>query len=192
MASTNAYTHLERWSRPSNYFGATWDGWYSAGVGQSRDSDALERANFEAMKKRLRALPDVAVMTPTRDSGLLEASAVQIVRESHWAVGWVEWIAIHETKTAALELANKIMAKMEDYLVIDEELWSQFEDDECATVWTGCYNEAERVEYLRKHVSMPVKYPPHGMTPYQALRAAVKGDWGVAANLLPCPSDFIA
>lgn len=26
-----------------------------------------------------------------------ESETVRVVRESHWAVGWVEWIAIHES-----------------------------------------------------------------------------------------------
>ena len=30
--------HLKRWSMPPSYFGAVWPDYYSAGVGQSRDS----------------------------------------------------------------------------------------------------------------------------------------------------------
>lgn len=38
--------HLRRWTRPDSYFGAEWPDYFSAGFGQSRDSDALERSNF--------------------------------------------------------------------------------------------------------------------------------------------------
>ena len=68
--------HLERWSMPPSYFGASWADYYSAGVGQSRDSDCLEQSNFALMLEALRG----------------ESETVIVVRESHWAVGWVEWI----------------------------------------------------------------------------------------------------
>jgi hypothetical protein len=34
---------------PDSYFGATWPDYYGSSVGQSRDSDALERSNFACM-----------------------------------------------------------------------------------------------------------------------------------------------
>ena len=36
-----------------------------------------------------------------------ESETVIVVRESHWAVGWVEWIKIHELDTTALAIADK-------------------------------------------------------------------------------------
>lgn len=95
--------HLRRWQRPSNYCGAEWIDYYSAGVGQSRDSDALERANFDAMLKALGG---------ERDDEGLALSLVRVVRETHWAVGWVEWIAIHERATEALQLADGIKSAL--------------------------------------------------------------------------------
>ena len=167
------YENLKKWSHPECYMGPTWEGWYGAGVGQTRDSSALQRANFDAMLAELKTLPDVDV---DGDSGL------QVVREGHWAVGWVEWIAIHESNTAALELADKLAGKP----VLDEDLFSRYEDEECEQTWQNCFNEQERADYLRKHVS--AKY----LKGYRELRAAVKGDWGYAAQLLPCPSDLLA
>lgn len=38
---------VKEWTRPDSYFGAEWHGWFSAGFGQSRDSDALEESNFQ-------------------------------------------------------------------------------------------------------------------------------------------------
>lgn len=63
--------NLPRWAMPECYFGETWPACYSAGVGQSRDSDALERSNFVCM---LRAIGG-------------ESATIQVVREGHWAVG---------------------------------------------------------------------------------------------------------
>lgn len=183
------YSNLIQWTRPDSYMGATWEDWYSTGVGRSRESDALERANFDAMRAELEALPeheiDLGECGP--DNGGL---GLQVVREAHWAVGWVEWIAIHKTNTRALELADKIMGALVDYPVIDEQLWSQYEDEDCAQTWENCYDVRERAKYLREHVNKV--YPIPGETPYTMLRKAIKGDWGYAANLLPCPSDLIS
>ena len=77
--------HLKRWTMPNSYFGAVWPNYYVF-LGQHRDSDALTRSNFTCGLKALGG----------------ESETVEVVRESHWAVGWVEWIAIHQDDAAAL------------------------------------------------------------------------------------------
>jgi len=86
--------NIQRWTRPDHYFGKAWPDYFSSGVRQSRDSDALERSNFECMLKALGG----------------ESETVIVVRETHWAVGWVEWIAIHESDDKALKIADDIQA----------------------------------------------------------------------------------
>lgn len=179
---SNEYANLNRWTMPRDYFGAQWPDYYSAGVGKSRDSGALERANFQAMFKQLEPLDTGE--TPDGDV------TVRVVRENHWAVGWVEWIAIHESNTAALSTADAIMGKLADYPVIDDELFSSIEDEDCRETWQNCYDAKERAQYLRAHVRSV--YPDRCKSAYSRLRAAVKGDWYAAANLLPCPSDLIS
>jgi len=127
------YENLKKWTRPDSYFGESWPDYYSSGVGQSRDSDALERSNFESMLKLLGG----------------ESETVIVVKESHWAVGWVEWIAIHESDDKALEIANEIMAALEDYPVIDKEHFCETEMHEANEVWANCYDWQERAEYIR-------------------------------------------
>ena len=129
--------HLKRWSMPSHYFGATWPAYYSAGVGQSRDSDCLESSNFATM---IRALGG-------------ESDTVTIVRESHWAVGWVEWIAIQQDDGAALKIADDLIARLQDYPVLDESDFSEREQEEANQIWTNCYDSKERIAYIRKHSS---------------------------------------
>ena len=157
---------LERWKLPRDYFGAEWPDYYSAGVGRSRDSDCLEESNFDAMLAELGG----------------ESDTVHVVRESHWAVGWVEWIAIHESDEKALRAADRLRQNLDDYPVLDEEDHSRREWEECERVWGDCYRERDRIEYLRKR---------RCTTGFRELRAAVNGDWHAAANLLPCPSDLI-
>lgn len=148
---------LERWTLPRDYFGAEWPDYYSAGVGRSRDSDCLEESNFDAMLAELGG----------------ESDTVHVVRESHWAVGWVEWIAIHESDEQALRAADAMQARLEDYPVLDEDDWSRRELEECERVWSECYDKRERVEYLRKHVR------PEG---FRMLREAVNGSWWAACQ----------
>lgn len=119
--TTYAPTHLQRWTRPECYVGAEWPEHYSSGVGQSRDSDALERSNFTCMLKALGG----------------ESDTVLLIRESHWAVGWVEWIAIHESDGATLRVADEIRAALDDYPVVDEDHFSELEFNEMLDWWAG-------------------------------------------------------
>lgn len=146
--------HLKRWTKPDCYFGAAWPDYYSSGVGRSRDSDALERSNFECM---LRALGG-------------ESETVIIVRESHWAVGWVEWIAIHETDSAALQTADEISAALEDYPVIDEMHWSELEYSEMIEFWSGM-SRRERAQYILDEVRRYHWLTPNLMRFRRMLRA---------------------
>jgi hypothetical protein len=129
--------HLVRWTKPDSYFGASWPEYYSSGVGQSRDSDALEASNFRSMLKALGG----------------ESETVLVVRESHWAVGWVEWIAIHETDDKALAAADEIKTALEDYPVVDEDDFSELKQEHAEQTWQNCFNDAARLAYIREHRS---------------------------------------
>lgn len=113
------YQHIRRWTMPRDYAGEIWPDYYSSGVGQSRDSDALERSNFAEMLCNLGG----------------ESETVTVVRESHWAVGWVEWIAIHSSDSRALEIADHNMARIASYPVLNEDAWSELEWNEAADYW---------------------------------------------------------
>lgn len=148
---TFTHKHLRKWSLPSCYFGAQWPDYYVF-LGRSRDSDCLERANFDAGLKAIGgelASPDVE--DPNDPGSAL--SLVKVIRENHWAVGWVEWIAIHESAAEQLQIADSIKEKLEDYPVIDEHLWGEYEIEEANQIWRDCYSPAERVEWIRGHRS---------------------------------------
>lgn len=112
--------HLKRWTRPDNYGGASWPDYYSSGFGRSRDSDCLEESNF-------------AVAWETLGDLTTEAAPVEIVRERHWAIGWVEWIAIHQDNETALKAADEIRERAEAYPVLDEKDWSEREREAADT-----------------------------------------------------------
>lgn len=125
--------NLKRWTMPAHYAGDVWPAYYSAGVGQSRDSDALERSNFACMLDALGG----------------ESETVTVVRESHWAVGWVEWIAIHQDDSKALETADRIKGALDDYPAINEDHWTELESDDANDVWANCYDDKSRLKYIR-------------------------------------------
>lgn len=109
---------LRLWEWPANYAGAEWPEWFVF-MGQNRDSDCLERSNFRS------ALREVGG----------RAETVRVVRESHWAVGWVEWIAIHRGDWEALIKAEGVMDRYADYPVVNEDDWSELEYEEKCTYW---------------------------------------------------------
>lgn len=155
---------LKLWTMPSHYAGEVWPGYYSSGVGQSRDSDALERSNFICMLKAIGG----------------ETDTVRVVREGHWAVGWVEWIAIHQDDIFALRAADDIQRALEDYPVINGDHWSELEQDDANETWLHCFNPKERIAYIRKNQS---QFEFHDMAD---LRACVRGEFfnGYASELL--------
>lgn len=78
---------------------------------QHRDSDALERSNWEVITETMtRWHPD----------------DVAIERSSHWAVGWVEYLLVRPG-TPAVVSAEGWAERLADYPVADEQHYSALE-----------------------------------------------------------------
>lgn len=123
---------VSAWSRPSHYVGKEWHGWY-VGLGRNRESSCLSTVNFEVFLEKVLAASDKgSVLEPdiSRDGEAMEIDTVYVVRESHWAVGWIEWIAIHESDKGALAKAEELFERLDDYPVLDEDKWSERETEE--------------------------------------------------------------
>lgn len=119
--------NLSRWELPDSYAGAHWDGYYRAPVERNRASDLLTQSNWDQQWDALKAFrADV----PDAD----EASPVSVC-ENHWLVGWVEWVAIHESNGPALREADRLAARMESYPVLNEEDWSNREWEDYEKGW---------------------------------------------------------
>lgn len=137
--------HLKRWVLPRDYAGTHWDGYYVAPCGLSRTSDVFERSNWRSQWELLKAhRADVSEAD--------ESSPVEVT-ENHWAVGWVSWVAIHESNESALREADAIAERLENYPILDEDDFSREEDLEAQEIWRNCYRDKERLEYVRKHRS---------------------------------------
>ncbi len=159
-------TALNEWTMPECYFGATWEGYYVF-LGQNRDSDSLGRSNFTCALE--------AIGGESEHEG-----GVQVVRESHWACGWIEWIAVPAGPSIALAKALEIVEGLESYPVVNEDHWSEVEMEEANEVWKNCYDVSERIEYIRFHSG---DFDFHN---WADLRSCVKGEYfaGYAGDLL--------
>lgn len=109
---------IKRWERPDHYAGANWPE-YFVFLGQHRDSDSVTRSNFTVGLEALGG----------------ESETVIVVRERHWAVGWVEWIGIHESDEAAIEAADEMLCSLSDYPVLSDDHHSELEWNETAEYW---------------------------------------------------------
>jgi len=124
--------NLSLWTLPDSYMGAHWDD-YFVFLGQHRDSDILTESNFACGLEFIGG----------------ESDTVRVVSEGHWAVGWVEWIAIHKSDHAALEQADSLMGALSDYPVLDESDFSEREWESAQEAWESCYSIGEKVDMCR-------------------------------------------
>lgn len=163
----NSYAPVP-WKMPSSYFGATWDGWLVF-LGRNRDSDLLTEHNFttalEALTNRMSASASDA---PGQET-------VRTVRESHWAVGWVEWIAIHPSDIGAVQLAEDLGAQLDRYPVLDEDKFSEKEWEAANESWAAL-SVRDRYELIKRIGNCSIfaarrDYPPEDTNIEETLRS---------------------
>lgn len=112
----------------------------------NRDSDALTRSNARVTAKAL---------APYLDG---DKGDVRDESSSHWAVGHVDGFAIrvydaNGAVTPAFTAYAELVLATEDYPVLDDDDFSREEEEEANQVWTNCYNDSDRLEYIRDHRS---------------------------------------
>jgi hypothetical protein len=113
-----------------------------------RDSDCLTRSNFRCMVAALAGKEN-------KHAGAKGSTAlcdtVAIEEASHWAVGWIQYLVIDPADIEKVKQAEQLLAKLEDYPVLNEEDWSELETEEANEVWKNCYRPKERITYIREH-----------------------------------------
>jgi hypothetical protein len=114
------------------------DNWLNV-YGQHRDSDCLQRSNFKCFLAAL--------------GGENEENGVRVDRFGHWAVGWIEEIFVDKNHPEKIAIAEKIIAALENYPVIDENDLSNMEYEEAQETWKNCYSIPERIKYIRENRS---------------------------------------
>lgn len=106
--------HLKLWKRASNYAGPDWSDYYVLFM-KTRDDesyDLLKISNFDVALERL--------------GGESEKDGVLVIRDRHWAVGWIEYILVHKD-SKKVKIAEEIMERYHRYPVLDEEHFSEVE-----------------------------------------------------------------
>jgi hypothetical protein len=126
------------------YWGERGDWLIAAAV--HRDSDCLCRSNFRCVERALKSLPEVKGW-----SG--EFTPVAVERFTHWAVGWVDYLVVDPSCSAAVAETERIREALEDYPVVDEEDFSNLEHEDADLTWKNCFTWKERVKYIREHRS---------------------------------------
>lgn len=105
---------LEKWERASNYLGTNFSEYYLV-CGQHRDSNYVEQSNFIVATQRLggESEPDVI-----------------IAHSTHFLVGWVENLMVHEKAEEKLMVATDIVNDIEKCGVLDDDHWYEMKSDE--------------------------------------------------------------
>ena len=116
--------HLKRWTsedpatgETSNYIGERPDDCYVGPVSVNPGSNCLTRANWKVIATELESL------------------GAEIHRFGHWACGWYEILLIPPDADDALERADYWAARLQDYPVADETVWSDMEFEEAYQWW---------------------------------------------------------
>ena len=99
---------MEKWSRSENYIGESYNDYYVL-LSHHRDSGLVEESNFQSALKALNG----------------ESDTVKVIRSSHWAVGWIEFILIHESDKESIDKGNEIEKVLDNYPILDEDSFSE-------------------------------------------------------------------
>ena len=148
----------------NNFLGddSDYQDWFGV-LGQSRDSDVLERSNFEIGLEMLGGKSDT----------------VRVERYGHWAVGWIEEIYV-KPNSEAHEIAKQIEVNLQDYPILDEQDFQEAEEKEAIETWQNCFDDSERLEYIRENRGQ------FEFNDFADLRSCVRGDCfvGYASELI--------
>ena len=101
---------LDKWTRPEYYAGENHFNSYMF-LGRNRESDIYDESNFHVALARLGG----------------ESETVQVIRERHWACGWIEWIKISASDTVAINKAKIMIDELNDYPCLCEDDLSERE-----------------------------------------------------------------
>lgn len=110
--------HITRWKCPSNYMGETYESYYVV-YSRHRDSDLITESNWDAILSALGG----------------ESETVIVTRASHWAIGWMELLLVHETDSKALEMSDELIRRIEDYPILNEEDYFTREAEAKNAMW---------------------------------------------------------
>lgn len=112
IESAKATADFTGWNLDEYASARNWTGVGLVGISQHRDSDAVERSNFDAVRQAI--------------ENLYGEDSVDVVSFGHWAFGWVEILA-YDYENVELSFIESIHKSLQDYAIYDEFLWSEYE-----------------------------------------------------------------
>lgn len=101
--SIEQFIRERSWERPDSYMGPDHNDTIFI-YGRSRDSDLMRESNFDALLELLGG----------------ESESVEVVRDSHWAAGWIESIRVSIKDKEKIKIALEALYSLEDYPLLDE------------------------------------------------------------------------
>jgi hypothetical protein len=108
----------------------------------NRDADALTRSNARVIGKALEPYCTGEDNADCREE-----------HHGHWACGWVDGYAIRVRRNGELTPAflayAELATALSDYPVLDDGDFSNEEHEEAQLVWSQCYKDSSRLEYIR-------------------------------------------
>lgn len=146
------YLADRKWVRPSNYVGKDWDNYFCL-VSLNRDSDPIERVNFETARKILSKWEGEEVSATLPGDIPCQEIQVTVASANHWAVGWVETLLIHKDASEdALTEAAEIICSLADYPCLNDERLSDLEWEEANQTWD--HMSARERTYIAKRIGI--------------------------------------
>ena len=109
--------------------------WLVMGISRTRDSDTLERSNWEV------ALETLERVDPDGEDH-------EVHRFGHWGPGWFEIVLLRPDSPACVESWEMTNAVAE-YPILSEDHHSKLEEEEAESVWRDCYTTRDRIDYIR-------------------------------------------
>lgn len=115
----------------SNYLGDEHPDFLIALVGE----DILYEANEEELINRFNKISLV------EDTDFIRTSIGNFCGPS------TKFLLVHKDNALAVEIAEKAQIEIADYPVLDDEIFSRLETEECKHRWEDCLDDEERAEY---------------------------------------------
>lgn len=103
---------------------------------QNRDSDILTLDNFENISDELESIDD----------------DIEIIRESHFLCGWIEFIIFPKDNEKLVSRAKELVDSLEDYPILDEESYSEREYEYFCENWSS-WGKSDFFSYLSEELS---------------------------------------
>lgn len=104
---------LHSFQPDETFVGQTLDPSWKVSIFQSTMADVLEECNFTVFLERLGGVSDT----------------VAVHRAGFSGDGWYEFVAIHESNTAAMHKASGMLDRLRDYPILDDDRFAEAEDD---------------------------------------------------------------